>query len=143
MYNVIVPRRAFVSSSLTWNYDSRRVQPTPRKQPVRGPCATSRLPIHTMKLCCLLLSGCLAPAVGAGLAVAQPGSFPYNRLSRFTYKSSTALRTHLTENEILFSSAKASDVHSAGWIGFKPSAYNYPPVRFSHAALLCVSFRKW
>lgn len=85
------------------------------------------------KLCCPVLRvGVSLPLWPWFRGTLQPGKFPYNRLSRFTYLSSEPSKTHLSENEILFSFAKASDVHSAGWVGFKPSSYNNPPVRFSY-----------
>jgi len=55
---------------------------------------------------------------------AQSGSVrTFNRLSRFVYDSKSATNTRNSEESILESSDKNYIYHSAGWLGFKPSAY--------------------
>ncbi|CAB1115398.1 unnamed protein product [Ectocarpus sp. CCAP 1310/34] len=50
-------------------------------------------------------------------------SFGTNRLSRFKYDPDSAANTLASEEILITSSEKKSNVHSAGWIGFKPSSY--------------------
>ncbi|CAN0005800.1 unnamed protein product, partial [Ectocarpus sp. 4 AP-2014] len=50
-------------------------------------------------------------------------SFGTNRLSRFKYDPNSAASTLESEEVLIISSEKLSNVHSAGWIGFKPSSY--------------------
>ncbi|CAM9927960.1 unnamed protein product, partial [Ectocarpus sp. 4 AP-2014] len=50
-------------------------------------------------------------------------SFGTNRLSRFKYDPNSAASTLESEEDLITSSEKLSNVHSAGWIGFKPSSY--------------------
>ncbi|CBJ29140.1 conserved unknown protein [Ectocarpus siliculosus] len=50
-------------------------------------------------------------------------SFGTNRLSRFKYDPNSAENTLGSEEVLIISSEKQSNVHSAGWIGFKPSSY--------------------
>eukprot|EP00904_Undaria_pinnatifida_P007443 jgi/Undpi1/3829/HiC_scaffold_16.g07198.m1 len=49
----------------------------------------------------------------------------FNRLSQFTLQGSSAA-TLGVENVVLESAAKDTSIHSAGWCGFKPSAYASP-----------------
>ena len=46
-----------------------------------------------------------------------------NRISRFTYDPNSTANTRTSEKILLTTDAKDSEIHSAGWIGFKPSAY--------------------
>ncbi|CAM9489417.1 unnamed protein product, partial [Ectocarpus sp. 8 AP-2014] len=46
-----------------------------------------------------------------------------NRLARFTYVPGDAAATRATEEVLLTTAPKFNSVHSAGWLGFKPSAY--------------------
>lgn len=77
----------------------------------------------------------LPPLPRVSLAAAatdtQEGSkYGFNRLSRFTYDSSSATNTRNSEEVLLESSDKNYVYHSAGWIGFKPSAYENTNVSF-------------
>ena len=46
-----------------------------------------------------------------------------NRISRFTYTTGSPELTRSSEKILLTSDAKYNEIHSAGWLGFKPSAY--------------------
>ena len=50
----------------------------------------------------------------------------YNRISRFTDVPGSEVETLNTELELLTSSKKFNELHSSGWLGFKPSAYRSP-----------------
>lgn len=63
--------------------------------------------------------------------------FAQNRLSRFVYDSSSASGTSESEEVLITTSEKESTIHSAGWVGFKPSAYAAPTVKAETGALLC------
>lgn len=70
--------------------------------------------------------------------VDQPGSVrAFNRLSRFQYDPSSAENTRLSEEVILDTSDKNYVYHSAGWIGFKPSAYQSSNVSFRVERVEC------
>ena len=61
--------------------------------------------------------------------LSQAGStYGFNRLSRFEYDASSAANTRASEEVLVESSDKNFVYHSAGWIGFKPSAYESPDV---------------
>ncbi|CAN0049121.1 unnamed protein product, partial [Ectocarpus sp. 6 AP-2014] len=49
-----------------------------------------------------------------------------NRLARFTYVPGDAAATRASEEVLLTTVPKYNSVHSAGWLGFKPSAYGSP-----------------
>ncbi|CAM9894089.1 unnamed protein product [Pylaiella littoralis] len=51
------------------------------------------------------------------------GENPRNRLSRFTYISGSQAGTLATQDILLTSKPKFNSIHSAGWVGFKPSDY--------------------
>ncbi|CAM9749520.1 unnamed protein product [Ectocarpus fasciculatus] len=59
-------------------------------------------------------------------------SFGTNRLSRFQSDPSSAANTLDSEEILIISSEKQSNVHSAGWIGFKPSSYGNENAGASH-----------
>ncbi len=46
-----------------------------------------------------------------------------NRISRFTYVDGSPAQTRASEVILLTTDAKDTEIHSAGWLGFKPSAY--------------------
>ena len=71
----------------------------------------------------------IAASDAASFPLVQPNDKGVNRISRFQYDASSPATTLSSEEIILESSAKASDVHSAGWISFKPSAYSAAGVR--------------
>lgn len=50
----------------------------------------------------------------------------FNRISRFTYVVDDPAATLASELVVLTSAMKFNSVHSAGWLGFKPSAYTSP-----------------
>eukprot|EP00752_Nemacystus_decipiens_P008422 g7528.t1 len=54
-----------------------------------------------------------------------------NRLSKFQY-TGTPSSTLDSEVELITSVEKAADIHSAGWIGFKPSAYGSDSATATH-----------
>ncbi|CAM9453682.1 unnamed protein product [Scytosiphon promiscuus] len=53
-------------------------------------------------------------------------SLAQNRLSRFTYAEGDPVTTRDSEVVLLDTATKLSTIHSAGWVGFKPSAYDTP-----------------
>jgi len=71
-------------------------------------------------LCCfpllsLLLSHCLLPQTNS--------TYGFNRLSRFQYDPLSPTNTRNSEEILIDTIDKNYRYHSAGWIGFKPSAY--------------------
>lgn len=50
----------------------------------------------------------------------------HNRITRFTYVAGSPAATLATELVMLTSAVKFDSVHSAGWLGFTPSAYASP-----------------
>ncbi len=71
------------------------------------------------------------PVSLAAAAGTQEGStYGFNRLSRFTYDPSSATNTRNSEDVLVESSDKNYVYHSAGWLGFKPSAYENTNVSF-------------
>lgn len=52
----------------------------------------------------------------------------HNRLSKFEYNAKSAALTLGSEEILLESTKRSSKVHTAGWLGFKPSDY-YSKVR--------------
>lgn len=46
-----------------------------------------------------------------------------NRLSRFVYKAGNNVATRESEQVLMQTAEKDTNIHSAGWVGFKPSTY--------------------
>lgn len=55
-------------------------------------------------------------------------SLAQNRLSRFTYTEGDPVATRDSERVLLDTAVKRGTIHSAGWVGFKPSAFDTPIV---------------
>ncbi|CAM9680684.1 unnamed protein product [Pylaiella littoralis] len=51
------------------------------------------------------------------------GELPRNRLARFTYVAGDTAGTLATQDILLTTKPKFNSIHSAGWVGFKPSDY--------------------
>lgn len=49
-----------------------------------------------------------------------------NRISRFTYTAGDTDTTRESELVLLTTGPKFNAIHSAGWLGFKPSDYSNP-----------------
>ncbi|CAN0318172.1 unnamed protein product, partial [Ectocarpus sp. 12 AP-2014] len=54
------------------------------------------------------------------------GEMQRNRLARFTYVPGDPVATRATEEVLLTTVPKYNSIHSAGWLGFKPSDYGSP-----------------
>lgn len=50
-------------------------------------------------------------------------SLAQNRVSRFTWTSGDPIATRDSELVLLTTGIKQNYIHSAGWLGFKPSVY--------------------
>lgn len=70
------------------------------------------------------MSHCRAGAdVGADVVFHQKTERQSNRLSKFIYMGKgQASDTLATEEILLWSIPKATQIHAGGWVGFKPSA---------------------
>lgn len=81
---------------------------------------------------------------GGGVYVPSPSStqvfeaFPRNRLSKFQYFPGDATATRDSEEILLTTIPKASGIHSAGWVDFKPS--DFTQVRMSTREALTREF---
>ncbi|CAM9489330.1 unnamed protein product, partial [Hapterophycus canaliculatus] len=61
-----------------------------------------------------------------------PSAFGANRLSRFVYDPDSSANTLASEEVLLTTTDKNSNIHSGGWIGFKPSSYESDDAGSSH-----------
>lgn len=82
-------------------------------------CVSTRSPLPR------LLTTPLAPPIHTYLS---QRSLARNRLSRFTYVEGDPDTTRDSERVLLDTGIKRGTIHSAGWVGIKPSAFDAPIV---------------
>ena len=78
--------------------------------------------VQTRTITCFCQT-CLQEPTSSTPTFEQTRTGQQNQLSRFTYKEGDLNGTRSSEKVLATSATKDGNIHSGGWVGFKPSSY--------------------